>query len=423
MSVRIVSDNFPLIVIGVFASLAIPNIVGAAEWTAEPAVTVRREYHDNINLSTQPQSSVLGTIVQPNLDLGMKTPAWLVAAGVSVTQRRYSGGASALDQDDTTLIISTVHWAERSSWQLNASHLKTSLLTGDQINSDTGVVQTQRQSETKSISPGWTWLQSETSQLQIQYLWSEVSYGNSQNVGLFDYRYQSASATYTKHLSERNQVFVTGGYSRFDVPLTGFRSDTGNAQVGITRRFSETTIGTLQAGLRNTESFTRGGNPIYTRFSTIVDGQIVDVLVQTGVTQDSTDQKTSTVYSGNLERKYEKSIVKMGLSSALSPSGSGGQAEQYSYYASFSNPLTERLTLAVDGNVVKTRNFQGNITNSELTYYEFNSGLDWQWMRDLSLNLRYRHSRAKRIFETTAADSNAIYLSLIYRPLKMSMSR
>jgi hypothetical protein len=291
------------------------------------------------------------------------------------------------------------------------------------ISSDTGVVQAQQQTETKTIAPTWTWNYSERTLLQVMYQQSDVSYENIQNSSLYDYDYRSATATLSNQISALNQIFVTGGYSSFHVPNTGFDSDTRSLQIGASRNFSPTTQGTVQAGLRNTESFTRGGNPVFTRFSTVINGEVVDVLVQTGVTQDSRRESTSSVFSGSLERKFEKTLARLAMNRTLSPSGSGGQTEQdvVSFY--FRNPLSPRLTLSVNANWQKTSAFEGNISNNDLTYYNFSSGIDWRWLRDWSVGMDYKYAHVNREHENAAADSNSVGLSLIYRPVKTSISR
>jgi hypothetical protein len=410
------------IVAVILAFLAIPRTGKAVEWTAEPAVTARHEYNDNINLSVRPQSSVRGSFIAPSLDLGANTPIWQLSGGVSATQRRYSG-QEGLDRDDEASRLSAAYRTERNRWQLSASRSLSSLLSSDLISSDTGVVQAQQQTETKTIAPTWTWNYSERTLLQVMYQQSDVSYENIQNSSLYDYDYRSATATLSNQISALNQIFVTGGYSSFHVPNTGFDSDTRSLQIGASRNFSPTTQGTVQAGLRNTESFTRGGNPVFTRFSTVINGEVVDVLVQTGVTQDSRRKNTSSVFSGSLERKFEKTLARLAVNRTLSPTGSGGQTEQDAVSFYFRNPLSPRLTLSVNANWQKTSAFEGNISNNDLTYYNFSSGIDWRWLRDWSVGMDYKYAHVNREHENAAADSNSVGLSLIYRPVKTSISR
>lgn len=403
-------------------ALAVPAIVKAAEWIAEPAITARHEYNDNVNLSIYPQNAVRGSFLTPSLDFGVNTSVSQVSGGVSATQRRYSGQAG-LDRDDKASRLSAAYQTERNTWQLGASRSLTSYLATDLITSDTGVAQAQSQTETKSITPSWTWKYSERTLFQAMYQISDVSYENTQSASLYNYDYRSATVSLSNQISQLNRVFVSGGYSSFRVPNTGFDSDTRSLQVGATRIFSPTTQGTLQAGLRSTESFTRGGNPILTPFSTVIDGKVVDVYVQTGVTQDSLRKNTSSIFSGNLERKFEKTLVRFSVNRTLSPSGSGGQTELDTVSFNLKDPLSPRWMLSVNANGQKTRAFEGNITNRGLTYYDFSPGIDWQWLRALNVGINYRYAHVNRENENAAADSHSVSLTLIYRPLKMSISR
>jgi hypothetical protein len=107
----------------------------------------------------------------------------------------------------------------------------------------------------------------------------------------------------------------------------------------------------------------------------------------------------------------------------LSPSGSGGQTELDSASFNFRNPLSPRLTLSVNAYWQKTNAIEGNISNTDLTYYNFSTGIDWQWLRDLSVALDYWYTHVNRENENAAADSHSVGLALKYRPLKISISR
>src|SRR3989344_1461774 len=418
MPVPFDSGRYLFVVTSMFASITIPVTGGAAEWTFEPAVKLRREYNDNIRLTAQPHNSVNGSIIAPSLNFGVNTPVWQTSGGGEVTQRRYSG-EEGLDRDDNLLRISSTYRAERSTWRLDASRVRDSVLTDEYVSADTGVVQTNKKRESDSVQPSWICMLSERTQLQLAYQQADVSYDDALSVGLYDYCNRSTTVTLANQISGLNQIFITAGYSAFDVAVTGFDSSTRNLQAGITRTFSETTRGTLQAGLRRTDSFTPGGNPIYTRFST----EFGDVLVQTGVTQDVHSQETGSVFSGNLETKYESTRLSMALSRSLNPSGSGGQVEQDTFTIDLNRQVTARLTAYVTANASKVRTDEGNISSNERTYYEIRPGAHWRWSREWNVGMNYRYAYVKREFESEAADSNSVSLMLTYQPLKMSISR
>ncbi len=418
MSVCHHSGVYIFVVACLSATLSMPLVCGAAEWAVEPSVLFRLLYNDNVNLTTQPHDSVNGNVISPKLDLGMRTRAWHITGTAGASRHRYSGG-SGQDRDDNALSLSSAYLTERNTWQLAVSSTRDSPSADAQASSDTGAVQTLKIRESHGFSPSWTRMMTERTKLQLMYQLNDTSYVNGQSVGLYDYRYRTASATVSNQLSEQNQIFMTGGYSSFHTPATGNDSTTRSVQAGFTRNFSESMQGTLQAGARRTETLTQGGRPVYTRFSTIFG----DVLVQTGVTSDARNQETSSVFSGSLEKKYELTSINTSLSRSFVPSGSGSEVEQDSFDFRLNRTITPRLTAYINLNSVVVRDDQGNISNNNRPYYHAESGANWAWTQELSLNISYGYSRVKREFEDKAAIANSAYLTLIYRPLKTSISR
>lgn len=397
---------------------SIPLVCGAAEWTIEPSAIFTLVYNDNINLTAHSHNSVNGNVITPRLNLGMHTQAWHITGSAEASRIRYSG-ASGQDRNDNAFRLSSTYLSERNIWQLDANSTRDSPVTDPQMSADTGAVQTLKVRESHGFSPSWTRMMTERTKLQLMHQLSDTSYVNGQSVGLYDYRYRIASAVVSNQLSDQNKVFVSGSYSAFHTPGTGSDSTTRSLQVGITRNFSETMQGALQAGRRKTETMKLGGQPVYTRFSTI-DG---DFLIQTGVTSDTRIEESSAVFSGSLDKKYEITRLNLSLSRAFVPSGSGSEVEQDSFDIMLNRTISPRLTASIKLYIRKYRDDQSNIFNNGRTYYHAEPGANWAWTRELSLNMSYGYSRAKRESEDKAAIANSVYLTLIYQPLKSSISR
>lgn len=399
-------------------AMCVPLSGGAAEWSAEPSVRLRREYNDNINLTLQPHNSVNGSIITPKLDFGARAEIWQINATAELSRRRYSG-ESDLDRDDNTFRLASQYATERDTWRLEGNRTLDSVLSDELTSADIGVVQVQKRRESHGISPSWTRTLTETMQLQLAYQLNDVSYANGQSVGLYDYRYSYTTARLTNYLSEQTQVFVTGGYSAFHVPATGFDSVGRIFQIGIARNFSETLQGSVLAGARRTESLTQGGQPIYTRISTIFG----DLLVQTGVTTDVRSEETSATFNGSLDKKFEKSRMNLTLSRSLDPSGSGGQVEQDSLDFRLNHPLTSRFELLFSAYALKSRTLESNISSNDRRYYYVEPGAYWHLSQEWKLSVGYRYTNLRREYEPKDATSNSVYLTLAYYPLKMSISR
>jgi hypothetical protein len=142
-----------------------------------------------------------------------------------------------------------------------------------------------------------------------------------------------------------------------------------------------------------------------------------------GVTQDSRSQDTSVVYSGNIEKKFDNTNVRMSVSRALSPSASGGQAEVDTFNFSVSRNLTDRTVVYLNSYYYTTRGIEGNITNNDRTYYSVQPGATWQLSREWNAGLNYSYARVERDYEIESPYSNSVIFTLGYRPLKMSISR
>ncbi len=384
---------------------------------------VRREYNDNISLTLQPHNSVNGSVITPKLDFGSRTEIWQINGSAELSRRRYSG-VSGLDRDDDTFRLASQYATERDTWRLEGTQTLDSVFSDELTSADTGVVQVQKRRESHGISPSWTRMLTETMQLQLAYQLNNISYVNSESVGLYDYRYRVATARLTKQVSEQNQVFVTGGYSAFHVPATGFDSVSRILQAGMSRNFSETMQGTLLAGARRTESLTQGGKTIYQRaLGFDASGNLVFFLVPVGVTTDVRSEETSVTFNGSLEKKFEKSRMNLTLSRSLDPSGSGGQVEQDSLDFRLNRPLTSRFQLNLDAYALKSRAVEGNISSNDRRYYYVGPGAYWQLSQEWNMSAGYRYTNLRREYESKDATANSVYLTLAYYPLKMSISR
>lgn len=418
MPVRHLSGTHLFMASCLSAALSIPSICWAAEWTIEPSVLLSLVYNDNLTLTTQTHNSVTGNIITPKLDLGVLTQAWKITGSAEASRIRYSGGSDQ-DRDDYAFRLSSAYQSERNIWQLDADSTRDSPSAGELTRTDLGALQAMKVRESHAFSPSWTRNMTERTKLQLMYQLNDTSYVNGESVGLYDYRYRTATAVVSSQLSEQTQVFATGSYSSFHTPATGYDSITRSFQVGVSKQLSESMKGTLQAGPRRTETITQGGYPIYTRFSTIFG----DYLIQTGVTSDVRSQQTGSVFSGSLERQNELTRINTSLSRSIVPGGSGSEVEQDSFDFRLNRTITPRMSAFINLNTTKIRDDQGNILNNGYIYSHAEPGVNWAWSQELSLTTSYGYSRLKRDYENRAATSNSVYFALVYRPLKTSFSR
>lgn len=391
----------------------------------QPSVRAGREYNDNITYTLQPHSAVYGTSVGAILDAGIRSDIWQVNGNVDYRKKRYSG-ANNLDSDDHSFSLSSLFQTPRIVWQLNGVSEKTSLVTEQQSNTNTGLVQTNRVQDTRNISPVWTWSMTEITRLQLAYKMSDVSYVNGESALLYDYRQQLATVSVLHQLNPRDLVTIDAGYSYFRVPKTGIISQGPSVQASLTRQFSETLKGSIAGGARKAKTMIPGGTPLYD--STCVDftnhfGLNPDAYCITGYSPTQRLETTSATYNINLEKKFNNAQANLIFLQAITPTALGAESKINSLNLNITKPLTERIVVGFNVYAYKTNTIGGNILNVDRRFYKFEPHVNWRWTEELSVTGSYSYNHLTRDSDDRSAIANSVYLTLIYQWPRMGFSR
>lgn len=389
----------------------------ALEWSAQPSLHLGYEHNNNPRLTLESHNTVNGTIVSPSLDLNVASESWKITGNAEASRKHYSG-ESDLDRDEHTLSLSSVYQSERNSWQLSGSQTHDSVLS-QQIGPDFGIAQTQIQRETNTVSPAWTWFMTETTQVQFAYQASGVAYENGLSAGLYDYSYRTGSATLTKAMSPRSQVFWSGAYSIYRAPSFALEQKTSSAQIGVASDLSETLHLSLSAGGRKTTSqqaiaICTVPNPFFPFFGPACF-QTENVAFNT--------KDSGVVYNAELRKKLDTVGAKISLSRAIDPTGTGGQVQTDRLDMSIGKPFSARLRGSFYAYVYDVRTVAGSVTNTDRRIYGAQPKVWWEWTSSSELSLAYAYTHLKRQEETRAVSSSAIYLDLNYTWQKMAISR
>jgi len=392
--------------------LPMPRSVSAAEWSMQPSVRAGREHDDNIQLTIQPHNSVMGTMISPRLDLGVSSDIWQITGSAETLHKWYTG-QDGLDRDDWYYNLLTSYNTERSKWQLTGGISKSSTLANEQISPTTGFIQVQKPYDTHSVSPSWTWAANELTQLQLVYAFDSVSYVDAQNVGLFDYSSRVSSAQLSYQLTPSDQIFVSTGYSLFNVPSTTFESKSASYQGGITRTFSETARGTLSVGKRRN---------ISEQAALVCTVFLGPSCVQT-TSETLTRKVSNSIYSGSLEKQYQTTNLMINFGRTYYPTGVGGEVLTDSLTATLSQQISSQWSANFSVANYDTKGATINVSGTNYHLYSISPGLHWVWAEEWSADLSYRYTHVKRELENVPASSNATYLTVRYVWPKMGISR
>lgn len=372
-------------------------------------MTLGYEHHDNILLTTQPHDSVSGTSAAARADLGVRAATWDVHANLGAKSAWFD--EEALDRDDYHLKLFSQLVGQRSIWQLDGSRLQESLLTGDVIDPDTGLPRSQRSRWTETVSPAVTYSLRATTQVRLRFNDTHVTYEESGLASLFDYRSQSAEITVSEQWSPRTTLSFTVAGSQFTVPENrDLESRTVSAYAGVSHWFTPLFRFGLSAGTWHNES----------EFIDCVQAFFIFCLQFDRV--ETTD--TGTVLQADVERRFERSRLSGKLSRGVRPSGSGTEVEFDQVSLSYEHQIrASRLWAILLTDAIRTRSLSGAPTGIDRDYYQIAPRLRYRFTRNLDLEASYRHTRQTYETALDAATNDSVYLTLTYRPPRMTRSR
>lgn len=411
--------------------LAIPPLAQAAEWSAEPKISLRTGYNDNIRLTTLPHDSVWETDITPAIKFGVAKENQGLFGDASASIRRFSGGSgsessSALDREDYYLKTNAYHRTERNAFNALLNYTRDSTLDSE-LDETGNVISSRATRERLTLGPSWTTSLNEITRLNIDYQFTTVSYSDDPGViDLIGYDYNVLSSSLTRQFSPRTQGTLSASYSRFE-PDTNINSETISIQAGLSRNFSETLVASFLIGQRDTTSDTLVAtgycvlaNP-NARFPECTGG----IAVPTGTTKDETGTNGS-VYSANITKKLETGSIGASLTRASSPGSDGQLLDRTQLILSgehkFTETLQSRLRIQYSKNETIVNTFGRETDQTDETFFRVIPRLSWRWQPEWDLAGEYQYARNENDNSDTAT-RNAFYLTLSYRPKKLYKSR
>ena len=419
------------VTIAIACTLAVSLPIQAAEWSAEPKISLRSGYNDNIRMTRAAHDSVWETALTPAVKFGVAKEHQGLFGNADVVVRRFTGGegresGDVLDREDAHLRINTYHRTARDNFAADINITRDSTLDAE-LDKDLNVIEDRATRLSKSISPSWTRSLTEKTRLELSYNFSTVEY--SDEIGgsnLIDYDYDVFSAALLRQMTPRIQGTLSASYSRYQ-PETNLESKTLSLQAGISRNFSETLSASFLAGRRETTSDTR----VLTGFciGAPVGAAIPDcggfTFFQTGLATDEIEN-TGAVFSASLTKILETGQLSASLSRSSSPSGQGELLDttRLTLLGELSFTETLRSSLRIEFSDQETIvSTTGIPEQGSRQFFQVTPRLAWRWRREWELAGEYQYAENEEVSGSDTATRNAVYLTLIYRPTRIYMSR
>ena len=370
----------------------------AAEWSAEPSLTVKGEYNSNL-LLVNGNNQVWGAWVTPGIKFKGSTELLEVEGGARADFVRYYGEN---DREFTNLYFplkASYRW-DRLTFGFDGGFTRDNTLQGELR--QTGLVLAFTQRNLATAAPSWTVGLTERLSWQTAYQFMDAQYQDGLKFGLVNYQVHGGTTGLTYNSGERDQVQVTGEYAYVTMPAILQHSIYYGVQAGWTHDFGHEVTGSLSGGPRfisSTQNFTGGA---------IADYEVVGL------------------YRATLRKKWERTMIQLDASRDVNPSGFGLLLQTDRYGGTISHGLTETLTLALNGGLyhvsgVATIGLSQTIPRSQ--FVAVSPSLSWKFAQWWALDVAYTYSERGIGSLEQWNFSNSTFVMLTYGGAKWSVSR
>ncbi len=370
----------------------------AAEWSAEPSLSLKGEYNSNLLLFNG-DNQVWGAWVTPGVKFKGSTESLEVEGAARADFVRYSGEN---DRELTNLYfpLKASYRSDRLTFGFDGGFTRDNTLLGELR--QTGFVLGFTQRNMWTAAPSLTVGLTERLFWQTGYQFMDAQYQDGLRFGLVDYQVHGGTSGLTYNMGERDQIQATGEYSYVSMPSILQHSVYYGAQTGWTHDFGHDVTGSLSGGVRfisSTQNFPGGS---------------------------VADYETVGLYHATLRKKWERTVVQFDAGREVNPSGFGLLLQTDRYAGTVSHSLTETLTLAVNGGLysvsgVATVGMSRPIPRSR--FASVSPSLSWKFARWWALDVAYTYSERGVGSLDQWNFSNATFVMLTYGGAKWSVSR
>ena len=373
----------------------------AAEWSILPSIGVKGYYNSNLLLTPLPHDATYGYWVSPGTEFAGKTERLEVSGRAALDFVDYYGGQQSRFTN-INVPLSARYKTEQDEFGFTGGLSRDNTLMGEFLT--TGVVLRFTQRDLWTANPTWTRNLTEKLAFQGGFQFSDARYQDGLRLGLFDYQVFGGSAGLLYHLTEKDEVQLTGIYTNFHTINAPFelRATFPGAVLSLAHSFTETLKGTVYGGPRFVGSMTH------------VSGNAIE------------SHDTVWIYGASLTKQFERASLQVSLTRNVFPSGFGLliQTDRAGVLATYDLSETIRLSLDTSGYIVSgiTPLASGGTFSDQRVWYT-TPMIAWKFMEWWKLEASY--SYRWRDVDTLAepAMANMVTFMVTYYPPKLAISR
>jgi hypothetical protein len=406
-----------LCILACWAFESVSRPAQAAEWSLEPSLGIKTEYTDNIQFAPGSDArSAWGIMVSPDVRFGGATETLTVVGGLNASFNRYPNQPE-FDIDNYAFTLRSGWKVQQDTLALNVDAIRDSTLVTELETTGTVLAYSPRNS--LNVNPSWIRQLTDRMLLDFRYSYRAADYDDTAGTSLTSWRDQSASVGLQWAPDERSALRLEAYYDKYSTDSASFRARTYGIQAGYNYAFSETFRAGVTAGLRRTHGTTSSSALVCDGF--ILLGVCFGTLNE--LTTVVNDDSTGYTVDAFLERRTETMTVGGRLSRQIYPSGVGSLVQTDRFAVSWTRRWVPILTVALDAAAYQTRYVGSLVGGSDSRYYRIEPRLSWRMTEDATMNAGFSYARQKYEDAPVTATANLVYVSIVYKWPKASVSR
>ncbi|MGE0275773.1 MAG: hypothetical protein AB7G68_04450 [Nitrospiraceae bacterium] len=388
------------VLIGVCLATGSESISQAAEWSVLPSISMRGYYNSNLLLTPLPHEATYGYWVSPGAEFAGKTERLSVSGRAALDFVDYYGG----QQDRFTNIhfpLTAMYRTEKDQFGFTGGFVRDNTLMGELLS--TGLVLSFTQRNLLTANPTWSRNLTERLVFEGAFQFSHASYEDGLRLGLVNYQVLGGSAGFRYHLTEQDEIQLTGAFTEFRT--VGSPSELRATYPGAILTFTHAFTETLKA--------TAYGGPRFVHSTSQVDGG-------THKTSDAV-----WVYGASLSKEFESGSLQVAMTRDIYPSGFGLLIQNDRIGATTSYKMSETVTASFDASGYFVSSLTASATGRQIPdtqFFYLTPSVAWKfaewWKVEASYTYRWRD--VETFVEPAMA--NALMLMLTYYPPKLAIS-
>lgn len=409
---------------GVIILIMVPSVTLAQAWVVQPSVRLDGIYDDNFRLETEDPDEITTARISPAVEVSRRTETVDIAGLLRVDGNFYYGDDEGIDDQSNQLLdFSYFRLGELSRFGGVLSFQRDTLLrtirsfegaediTVDPPDDvDEGIVEAANVDRQQIVlGPSWRRVLTERAEVGLSYEFTDTTLGDTEGLvvaqpeagvdtgfSLTEYQTHQVNAELLTRVTEVDRLVLPFEYLRYDAKDLDRQYNNYDLRAGVAHEFSETTSALFTAGARYTEfdgaDFGQEAGTSDTGFTALLSGTKIAGL---------------TTFTGALER-------------TTAPSVSGNLVETDQLALNVSRILSERFSFLLRSRFFETEAINELASGANRRFIAIQPRLHYDLSPAWALETAYEYRREKEFAETESADSNAVFLSLVWeRPVEV----